>query len=295
MFLRKGNILRFSLTILSFLILEGIFAQKIKVNTVTLLPEKVGETSGIISGINSTIWTHNDSGGKPILYQIDTNGVILKKIIVSGIKNTDWEDLANDYQGNIYIADIGNNLNKRKDLKILKIPHPDSVKTDRIKPEIIRFSYENQRTFPPKDSKLNFDAEALIAYKDSIFIFTKNRTKPYSRYTYIYAIPNKAGKHIAVLKDSIYLAHTHKFHSWITSATRNPKKDLVILLSHKKAWLIKSFRNKNNRVLIKSRISGIYSQKEAIAFDLEENIWISNEKYKFLRSKLKKCSSFELK
>ncbi len=266
----------------------SLTAQKIKIKTMTLLPEIIWETSGIISGVNSTIWTHNDSGGKTILYQIDTNGVIFRKLFVKGVKNVDWEDLANDYQGYIYIADIGNNRNNRKNLQIFKIPHPDSIKSDSINPEIIRFSYENQKGFPPKESELNFDAEALIAYKDSLFIFTKNRTKPYSKYTYVYAIPNKPGKQIAILKDSIFLPHTHKLHSWVTSATRSPKKNLVILISHKKAWIIKNFRNKNNRVLINTKISGIYSQKEAITFDLYGNIWITNEKYKFLRSKLKR-------
>ena len=288
---RKDNILRFTLTVLSFLISETIIAQKIKVKTMARLPKTIWETSGIVSGTNSTIWTHNDSGGKPILYKIDTNGVILRTLFIKDVKNRDWEDLANDYQGNIYIADIGNNRNQRKDLQILKIPHPDSVETDSIKPEIIRFNYENQMAFPPKESELNFDAEALIAYEDSIFIFTKNRTKPYSKYTYIYTLANRSGTQIALLIDSIYLPHTHKLHSWVTSATRSPTGDLIILISHKKAWVIKNFRQQSDRVLIQTKVSGIYSQKEAIAFDLEGNIWITNEKYKFLRSKLKKSVS----
>jgi len=113
---RKDNILRFTLTVLSFLISETIIAQKIKVKTMARLPKTIWETSGIVSGTNSTIWTHNDSGGKPILYKIDTNGVILRTLFIKDVKNRDWEDLANDYQGNIYIADIGNNRNQRKDL-----------------------------------------------------------------------------------------------------------------------------------------------------------------------------------
>ena len=266
----------------------SLFSQKIKVKTLSLLPDTVWESSGLVAGTKQSVWTHNDSGGNPILYKINTKGEVLRTVFIKRIKNTDWEDLANDYQGNIYIADIGNNRNNRKDLQILKIPHPDSLTTDSIEPEIIRFKYENQFAFPPKDSKLNFDAEALIAYDDSLYIFTKNRTKPYSKYTYIYAIPNRKGKYTAILKDSLFLDKSKRRQSWITSATRHPKQDIVILLSHKKAWIIKNFRNAKNRTLIPTKVSGIYSQKEAIAFDLKENIWISNEKYKFLRSKLKR-------
>ena len=265
------------------------FAQKIRVKTQCQLPQTVWETSGLVAGANQTVWTHNDSGGQPILYKINTEGKILRTITISHVKNTDWEDLANDYHGSIYIADIGNNRNNRKNLQILKIPHPDSLTTDSVTPQIITFSYENQTAFPPMASQQNFDAEALIAYQDSLFIFTKNRTKPYSKYTYIYALPNQKGQYIARLTDSIYLAHTHKYHSWVTSATRSPKQDLVILKKKKKAWYIYHLRDKKKRQLIPTKISGIYSQKEAIAFDSEGKLWISNEKFKFLRSKLK-CS-----
>jgi len=265
-----------------------LFAQKIKVKTITRLPQIVWESSGLVAGTKETVWTHNDSGNKAILYKINSEGKIIRTLSVIGVRNVDWEDLANDYKGNVYIADIGNNLNKRKNLQILKIPHPDSLQVDSVKPQIISFQYENQLKFPPQEQHLNFDAEALIAYEDSLYIFTKNRTKPYSKYTYIYAIANEMGNQQAILIDSLFLPHTHKLHSWITSAVRSPKQDLVVLISHKKAWIIKNFRHKGKRQLIKTKISGIYSQKEAITFDLDENLWISNERYKFLRSKLKK-------
>ena len=277
------------LYVLILVFFSSSFAQKIKVKSLAKLPQELWESSGLVAGANNTVWTHNDSGGLPILYQLDSSGLILRMVYISGVKNTDWEDLANDYQGYVYIADIGNNCNCRKELKILKIPHPDSLKTDTVIPEIIFFEYENQTEFPPKKSELNFDAEALIAYEDSLFIFTKNRTKPYSKKTYIYALANKKGFQKSQLTDSLFLKNTHKYHSWITSATRDPYSDNIILISHKKAWVLKNFRN-GNRKLIKTKISGIYSQKEAIAFDLNGNIWLTNEKFKILGAKLKKGS-----
>ena len=36
-----------------------------------LLPTEVSETSGLFFH-NGRLWTHNDSGGKPILYALDT-------------------------------------------------------------------------------------------------------------------------------------------------------------------------------------------------------------------------------
>lgn len=263
------------------------YAQKIKVKTVSVLPDVVQETSGLITGANQTVWTHNDSGGKAILYQINIKGEIIRQVRILKVKNIDWEDMANDYLGHVYIADFGNNSNHRKDLRILRIPHPDSLSVDSVIPEIITFKYDNQKSFPPDLSQKNFDAEALVAYQDSLFIFTKNRTRPYSKYTYVYRLSTEIKPQVAQLYDSIYLSHTHRNLSWVTGASRHPKKDWVVLTSHKKAWILKDFRS-GNRPLINSKISGLYSQKEAIAFDKNSDIWISNEKFKFLKPKLKK-------
>ncbi len=261
------------------------FSQKIKVKTLTRMPDALIETSGLTAGTDNSVWTHNDSGGEPLLYKVNSEGIITRSVYIEKAHNVDWEDLANDYRGFVYIADIGNNINCRKDLCIYKISHPDSVLSDTITPEIIRFAYPNQSAFPPTENEQNFDAEALVAYPDSLFIFTKNRTKPYSRYTYIYGLKNEAGQQVAKLCDSLYLDKTRRYWSWVTGATRHPYQDEVILISHRKAWIIQDFRHK--RILKRSKISGIYSQKEAICFDVNRNIWISNEKFKCLKSKLK--------
>lgn len=270
-------------------ILVQLSAQRIRITSQSKLPNQLFESSGLISGTHNSVWTHNDSGGLPILYKLNSDGEITNTLKLIGVRNHDWEDLANDYQGFVYIADIGNNTNTRKQLQIYKIPHPDSLKTDSVIPGIISYEYENQIAFPPQPDQRNFDAEALIAYKDLLYIFTKNRTSPYSKYTYIYALANKAGHQKALLIDSLYLKGTKEYHSWITSASRSPDEDLVILLSHKKAWLIKDFRTSKNLKTIKTKVTGIYSQKEAICFDENNKLWVSNEKFNFLRAKLKKA------
>lgn len=266
----------------------GYSQKKIKVKSLALLPAELYESSGMVAGKDTTVWTHNDSGGEPILYQLNDKAEIIRTVRLLMVNNVDWEDMANDYAGYVYIADIGNNNNSRTDLSILKIPHPDSLRVDSVLPELIKFKYENQSHFPPSSDQLNFDAEALIAYEDSLFIFTKNRTKPYSKYTYVYGLANKAGHQVAVLRDSLYLGKTKKYLSWVTAATRHTQMDLVVLLSHKKAWCIKNFRASKAFQIIPTKIAGLYSQKEALAFDLNNNLWITNEKFKLLRAKLKK-------
>ncbi|MBN2668364.1 MAG: hypothetical protein JXR60_03960 [Bacteroidales bacterium] len=261
-------------------------AQNIEPDFKTKLPIELFESSGLAVGLNNTVWTHNDSGGEAILYQLDSMARVIRKVKILNATNSDWEDLANDFEGHLYIADIGNNGNKKPNFIIYKIAHPDSIKEDSITAEIISFRYENQYSYPPTPDKMNFDAEAMIAYHDSLFIFTKNRTHPYSKKTYIYALANEAGEQTAILYDSLYLAHTHRYRSWVTGAARDPMNDRIVLLSHKKIWWLSDFRKSKSRIAEKGKIKGIYSQKEGIALTNDGDAWISNERFKFLKAKL---------
>ena len=73
-----------------------------------LLPEEVNETSGLFLH-NGRLWTHNDSGGKPILYGLDTTTFqVVQKVTLAHVKNKDWEDVCTDGQ-HVFVGDFGNN------------------------------------------------------------------------------------------------------------------------------------------------------------------------------------------
>jgi hypothetical protein len=61
------------------------------------LSEELKEVSGI-QYINDTLLVaHNDGGNGPLLYFLNPNtGIILKRVFVKDVKNTDWEDIALD-------------------------------------------------------------------------------------------------------------------------------------------------------------------------------------------------------
>ena len=141
------------------------------------IPTKLNEVSGIaIDTSNKAIWMVNDSGNKPILYGLDRNGAIIKSIKIKA-KNRDWEDLTMDPKGNLYIGDFGNNANDSKKLSILKISSKAlKSETKLITPQVICFSYPDQKKFPPKKSKQNFDCEAFFFFNDSLYLFTKSRS-----------------------------------------------------------------------------------------------------------------------
>lgn len=137
------------------------------------MDEEVEETSGLLY-INNKIITHNDSGGDPILYEVDPDsGDITRKISINNATNNDWEDLSAD-EDYIYIADFGNNDGSRTDLKVYRISMTDFLSSDAVTADIINFNYSDQVDFT-SNSSTNFDAETLINYHDSLYIFTKNR------------------------------------------------------------------------------------------------------------------------
>ena len=84
------------------------------------LPDKLNETSGL-EALGSELITFNDSGGEAKLYYLNQNGSIVYEREIIGASNIDWEDITLD-SSFIYIADIGNNLDSRRDLKIIKVP-----------------------------------------------------------------------------------------------------------------------------------------------------------------------------
>jgi len=142
----------------------------------------ISESSGMVrSRTNPDLfWTHNDSGDFPRIFPVDRDGeLILTHVKLKGATNRDWEDIAADDSGNLLIADIGNNLNKRTDLGIYVVEEPDpsaDKATNRFR--WIPVHYPEQAAFPPQ--RKNFDGEALFWARGHAYILTKHRSDPYT-------------------------------------------------------------------------------------------------------------------
>ncbi|MGB0633744.1 MAG: hypothetical protein ACPGKX_04135, partial [Flavobacteriaceae bacterium] len=148
------------------------------------IKKTLDETSGL-EMINNELLTFNDSGGEPALYYLNKKGKITNTRKLDGVKNNDWEDITKDDQF-IYVANMGNNFDNRKNLSIVKTPiDPSSNKA-----ELIEFNYPEQVKFTTVYSQSQYDAEALITIDDYLIILTKNKLK---KITEIYALPKIAG------------------------------------------------------------------------------------------------------
>lgn len=258
-------------------------ASSLKLQELFSLPVSINESSGLQSYGTSYIWTHNDGGNQPIIYQIDTTGKINKFITITNATNYDWEDLAKDQDGNLYIGDFGNNQNERKSFQIYKIPNPENLEKGRIKAEVIEYFYPDQNSFPPSPSQRNFDVEAMIVFNQHIYLFSKNNTEPFNGYTKLYKLPATPGKYKAELVDSLLLDTNNMLENVITGADISPDQKQIALLTYNKVILLSDFENDDffNGDIIEIPLNAL-SQKEGITFKNNTEVFISDEKFKGL-------------
>lgn len=156
------------------------------------LPDEVKETSGLVY-LDGELFTHNDSGGKPEIYVLDTLGGPVKRThFIRGAENKDWESLAFRNQM-FYIGDFGNNAGKRPVLRIYKVPFQTGRDTLDAE-ETVEFFFPEQDDFTGKGKNHHYDTEAFVVYADSVFLYSKSWDDNICR---IRVIPDLKGTHPA--------------------------------------------------------------------------------------------------
>lgn len=250
-------------------------SESVRPITTIALSTEVEETSGLIKW-NDALYTHNDNTDLN-LYALDSvNGAVIKKIQIAGNTNQDWEEIAQDIDY-VYIGDFGNNVNgNRTNLNILKISKT-SILAENPEVEKINFSYSNQSDFSALTSNsTDFDCEAMVVSKDSIYLFTKQWA---SKKTSVYSLPKSAGVYIANLKA------TYDVGGLITGATYLVDKKLIVLTGYSGMvqpffYLLydfygSNFFSGNKRKITMSGMS--FHQAEGIATSNGLDYYITNE------------------
>lgn len=250
---------------------------KIRKYRINYLDDKLKETSGL-SFFDGKLYSFNDSGNAPELFEIDKNTGDILNIFKINAKNKDWEALANDGK-NFYIGDFGNNGGTRRDLEIYKVPfHNNEIKNDSVK--IISFYYPEQTEFIPKYTNNDFDAEAMIYLNGKLHVFTKEWT-------------SKSTSHYVVDPEILEKQKAEKIESFntgfvVTDASYFDKKLYLIGYTKKTEVFLDIFDETEPGVFFKQQPKHYYlgsalaiSQIEGIAVD-ENGIYISGEKFNSL-------------
>lgn len=251
-----------------------------------LLPDVLQESSGIEISHSGMLWSHNDHKGKAVLYGFDTTGALLRTLHISNAVNEDWEDLAQDGDGNFYIGDFGNNDNDRKDLVIYKIPNPDEITGPQVTAEAIHFSLEDQSQFPPSENARMFDVEAMLARGDFLYLFTRDRSKPFQGKTKLYKLPNTPGTHTAILMGGFF-TDAKQNNGAITSADISPDGSRVAILSNRAVWEFSNFQDDNFFSGSVQRTDlPLDAQMESIHYLDDCSAYLTNEKQNGYESRL---------
>lgn len=234
-----------------------------KLELVASLNNSLDESSGlaIVKGSN-LIWTIEDSGNNNSIYGVNLGGSIVQEIKISNARNVDWEDLATDDKGNIYIGDFGNNYLGRRQFIIYKIANKSLTKTETTAKSI---------TFKLPNNMKSQDFESFFLMNDHFYVFSKE-----AKNFKVFKVPNKIGFHTAKLVSTYNLEGKNNS---ITSATISPDKKMVLLLNHDKLWQITDFKNDR---FFEGTISLCpfehNSQKEGICFFGNKIVYISDER-----------------
>ena len=235
------------------------------------LPPALVESSALIKH-KCLFLTLNDSGNKAKIFVFNNKGKIKHSCVINNATNLDWEALAYDGETFLYIGDIGNNENKRKDLIIYKVKMKDVLEKNSVEAVKISFNYPEQRTFPPQESELYYDAEALIVKDDQLMIFTKNRTVPFDGVSKIYSLPIKAGTYDAHLEVNLNLLPTNWKEESITDA--NYFEGELFILTYSKIY--KLIWENDKWIQKKQYLLDSWTQKEGIAVD-KKFIYLTDE------------------
>jgi hypothetical protein len=250
-------------------------AKKASLKEIGPLPKILKEASGL-EFTGRTFWSHNDDG-IPALYCLDSAGNLLRAVQLNSL-NRGWEDLTQDDAGNIYIGGFGNNKNDKKELKIYRIPNPEGLEQTMTVPEIIQYSYSDQKHFPPDKSNKNFDVDAFFEWNGSLFLFTKNRSSPFVAFSKIYKLSSQPGQQVAQLIDSIYVGDGPMINNWITSADLSPDKKTLALLFHDRIWFLRNFTEKKfSRSNVFELKLNHYTHKAGMCFRNDKTLYIVDE------------------
>ena len=276
------NAIIFFFSVFSFF----IFSQKS-----TVLSEELKEISGIHYINDTLLVAHNDGGNGPFLYFIHPNsGKILKRVVVKGVKNTDWEDIALEGKF-LYIGDFGNNANKRKNLSIIRVSWKEALMKDTVNSEVMTFEYSDQIAFPPEKKALNFDAECMAFADGYLWIFTKNRTDPFDGISYVYRVKFQENTH-AILKKEYSVKIGSKGWMFDSVTGGDFAYGYFYLTTYNR--VLKYLFSKGKFTLVKQYKYNEYNQKEAITVIKDDQIYVANEfqkvlgKQKLYRISLKK-------
>lgn len=215
----------------------------LQVEEVVSLRKEVRETSSL-AVINNDIWTTNDSGDDPMLYQIsEVTGDLVKSVSINQVENYDWESLAQN-KDHLYIFDCGNNKGDRPFRSVIKVAKTELVNTEdqsSLDPAgILNFTMADTPKEPLTMFIHDFDCEAATVVNDQMWFFSKNWVDFQSRlYSFPLASTNFNSVNNEINPQPLMPTQSLAVDGLITAADFNQHNEYLVLLGYTNDLLFK--------------------------------------------------------
>jgi len=289
-------------------------------STVTVMHPPINEMSGIVKSrtYEDVYWVHNDSGDEARIFAVRADGSVVMPSWVGdryyanqpmdgkepypGIKldaahNLDWEDIA--IEGDtLYIGDMGNNGNARRDLGVYVLKEPNPAATSRTRVlKWLPVAYPDQDAFP--GDRWHFDCEALFVHEGKLHFLTKHRAGASGDLpengTKLYRLDTEHTDRVNVLT---LLDSKQDLGGWVTAADISPDGKLLAVLTHfpiSSVWLF-DVPAQDNKLLSGKARRFVFSggkQCEGVCFVDDRTLLVTNEQREIFRLSVDRFSPAE--
>lgn len=239
---------------------------------------EITQASGLALDANATsLWTHNDQGNATTnIYKILTatgeNTITIQKVVnILNVQNLDWEDLAEDNAGSIYLCQTGKNCNANSDplecpnrfvfkihkLALSSLDNPDS---NAVTPLTYFFKYPltgYDLSNCHANDTVFVNCEAVIWSNGMIYLFSKNIWSKVTNncggwidgYTYMFKLALTPGSSMAnpliaqyMGKINLKMSPTENPAKYnVTGAAISPDHTILSLLTYGRIWQFRNF------------------------------------------------------
>ncbi|MDJ0916890.1 MAG: hypothetical protein QNJ05_03935 [Woeseiaceae bacterium] len=146
------------------------------------IPE-VDEASGLARSQRDPdlMWVHNDDG-KPRVYAFDRAGQKRGRLTLEDARNRDWEDMSSftlDGKPYLLIADVGDNMRRRKSVILYIVEEPDLGDDDKVRSDT---AWEIELRFP--DGPRDVESVTVDIENERVLLLSKRDLPPV-----LYSVP----------------------------------------------------------------------------------------------------------